>query len=172
MQISYCNAECCGGLGTRLLGGNTQSTVMYWIPAVVYAVVYCGVTASIPLPFPSLPLFPFLSHYTTDLWSLQVFCTFGTPVVKCLWKRIPEAANALFGKYPLHIVLLVSFPGSFPAAEMLWRSLGMRLQCYYSCIFTVVLFLGSRITELCHLWTVKTLQKIDFSSRQAIIAAS
>ena len=135
---------------------------MYWIPAVVYAVVYCGVIASLPLPHfpsPSLPLFPFLSDYTADLWSLQVFCTFGAPVVKCLRKRIPESADALFGKYPLHILFLISFPGSSPSAKMLWSSLGMRLLCFpmITVVFTVALLLGSRITELCHLWTVKTL---------------
>ena len=99
---------------------------------------------------------------------------FGAPVVKCLRKRIPESADAFFGKYPLHIVFLVSFPGSSPAAEMLWSSLGMRLQCFpmITVVFMVVLFLGSRITELCHLWTVKHCKKVDFGSRQAIKAAS
>ena len=46
--------------------------------------------------------------------------------MKCLRKRIPESADGFFGKYQLHIVFLASFPGSSPAAEMLWRSLGMR----------------------------------------------
>ena len=62
--------------------------------------------------------------------------------MKCLWKRIPESADAFFGKYQLHIVFLASFPGSSPAAEMLGRSLGMRLQCVsmVTVVFTVVLF--------------------------------
>ena len=94
--------------------------------------------------------------------------------MKCLRKRIPECDDALFGEYPLHIVFLVSFPGSSPAAEMLWRSLGMRLECFpmITVVFTVVLFLGSRITELCHLWTVKHCKKVDFGPRQVIKAAS
>ena len=50
----------------------------------------------------------------------------------------------------------------------------MKLQCFpmITVVFTVVLFLGYMITELCHLWTVKNRNKIEFSSRQAIIATS
>ena len=46
--------------------------------------------------------------------------------------------------------------------RILWRILGMRLQhvTMVSIVFTIVLVLGSKITELCHLQTVRNCKRL------------
>ena len=104
MQISYCKCRMLLRFGNKATG--RQHIVYRNVLDSCSGILWCDNLPLPPFSLPSpLPLFPpflsILSHYATDLWPLQAFCTIGAPVVKCLWKRTPESADALFGKYPL-----------------------------------------------------------------------